>query len=122
MIEDGKVSFWLGTNTNIHQQKENENIKDEFISIASHELKTPLTTIKGFFQLIKREVSTQTTLGNFVEKAERQLERLTRLIEDLLDVSKINAGKMIYNKESFDFSALPPTRWKVYNILQKRTA
>jgi two-component system CheB/CheR fusion protein len=106
LIEDGKVSFWLGTNTNIHQQKENENIKDEFISIASHELKTPLTTIKGFFQLIKREVSTQTTLGNFVEKAERQLERLTRLIEDLLDVSKINAGKMIYNKESFDFSAL----------------
>lgn len=106
LIEDGKVSFWLGTNTNIHQQKENETIKDEFISIASHELKTPLTTIKGFFQLIKREVSGHTTLGNFVIKAERQVERLSRLIEDLLDVSKINAGKMVYNKESFDFSAL----------------
>ncbi|MCH5718523.1 sensor histidine kinase [Niabella hibiscisoli] len=106
MIENGKVSFWLGTNTNIHRQKVNETMKDEFISIASHELKTPLTTIKGFFQLIKRDVTEQTSLGSFVIKAERQLERLSRLIEDLLDVSKINAGKMIYNKELFDFSAL----------------
>jgi len=106
MIENGKVSFWLGTNTNIHQQKVNENMKDEFISIASHELKTPLTTIKGFFQLIKRDVTEQTSLGSFVVKAERQLERLSRLIEDLLDVSKINAGKMVYNKENFDFSTL----------------
>jgi PAS domain S-box-containing protein len=106
MIENGKVSFWLGTNTNIHQQKVNENMKDEFISIASHELKTPLTTIKGFFQLIKRDVTEQTSLGSFVVKAERQVERLSRLIEDLLDVSKINAGKMVYNKDNFDFSTL----------------
>lgn len=106
MIENGKVRFWLGTNTNIHQQKVNENMKDEFISIASHELKTPLTTIKGFFQLIKRDVSEHTSLGSFVVKAERQLERLSRLIEDLLDVSKINAGKMVYNKDHFNFSAL----------------
>lgn len=106
MIENGQVSFWLGTNTNIHQQKVNETMKDEFISIASHELKTPLTTIKGFFQLIKREVSLPTNLGHFVSKGERQLERLSRLIEDLLDVSKINAGKMIYNKEDFNFSSL----------------
>jgi PAS domain S-box-containing protein len=94
MIEDNNVMFWLGTNTNIHQQKTNENKKDEFISIASHELKTPLTTVKAFFQLSKREAVNSTKLNPFVAKAERQLERLGRLIEDLLDVSKINAGKM----------------------------
>ena len=106
MVEDGKVTFWLGTNTNVHLQKTNENKKDEFISIASHELKTPLTTIKAFFQLSKREANLQSKLNPFMDKAERQLERLGRLIEDLLDVSKINAGKMIYNKEDFDFGQM----------------
>jgi PAS domain S-box-containing protein len=106
LIENGTVTFWLGTNTNIHQQKIIENQKDEFISIASHELKTPLTTIKAFFQLSKKEAGNQGKLNPFVGKAERQLERLGRLIEDLLDVSKINAGKMIYNKEDFDFGQL----------------
>jgi PAS domain S-box-containing protein len=106
MIEDGEVSFWLGTNTNIHQQKTNEDKKDEFISIASHELKTPLTTIKAFFQLSKREIDSNARLSPFVGKAERQLDRLGRLIDDLLDVSKINAGKMTYNKEDFDFGQL----------------
>lgn len=105
LIEDGRVSLWLGTNTNIHQQKTNEYKKDEFISIASHELKTPLTTIKAFFQLSKREAADRPA-NPFVVKAERQLERLGRLIEDLLDVSKINAGKMIYNKEAFDFGRM----------------
>ncbi len=104
LIENDEVQLWVGTNTNIQQQKTNENKKDEFISIASHELKTPLTTIKAFFQLSKREAGAKP--NPFVGKAERQLERLGRLIEDLLDVSKINAGKMVYNKEEFDFGQL----------------
>lgn len=106
LIDNGEVTMWLGTNTNIHQQKTNETKKDEFISIASHELKTPLTTIKAFFQLSKRELAGKTAVSPFINKAERQLDRLGRLIEDLLDVSKINAGKMIYNKEQFDFGRM----------------
>jgi PAS domain S-box-containing protein len=102
-IEDDEITLWLGTNTNIHLQKANESKKDEFISIASHELKTPLTTIKAFFQLTKREISASKPLNVFMEKAERQMDRLERLISDLLDVSKINAGKMTYNQEEFHF-------------------
>jgi PAS domain S-box-containing protein len=103
LVEDGQITLWLGTNTNIHAQKNNEYKKDEFLSIASHELKTPLTTIKAFFQLAKKDAGEHKVLNQFVGKAERQLERLGRLIEDLLDVSKINAGKMVYNMEDFDF-------------------
>jgi PAS domain S-box-containing protein len=106
LIEDGKATLWLGTNTNIDLQKSNEHKKDEFISIASHELKTPLTTVKAFFQLAKREIAPDKKLNVFVDKADRQLERLGRLIEDLLDVSKINAGKMTYNREQFNFREL----------------
>jgi signal transduction histidine kinase len=90
----------------INDQKENEKKKDEFISIASHELKTPLTTIKAFFQLAKREIDPGFKSYGFISKAARQLNRMERLIEDLLDVSKINSGKMQYNLEHFEFSAI----------------
>jgi signal transduction histidine kinase len=90
----------------INDQKENEKKKDEFISIASHELKTPLTTIKAFFQLAKREINPEFRSYGFISKAGRQLNRMERLIEDLLDVSKINSGKMQYNLEQFEFSAI----------------
>ncbi|QEM12456.1 PAS domain-containing protein [Mucilaginibacter rubeus] len=106
LIEEDRIVLWVGTNTNIHQQKTNEFKKDEFISIASHELKTPLTTIKAFFQLTQREINQQPRIQPLIGKAQRQLDRLGRLIDDLLDVSRINAGKMIYHKEEFNFKLM----------------
>ncbi|MBS1527410.1 MAG: HAMP domain-containing histidine kinase [Bacteroidetes bacterium] len=89
--------------TGINDQKENEKKKDEFISIASHELKTPLTTIKAFFQLAVKEMQPEFKTFSLIHRASRQLTRMERLIEDLLDVSKINSGKMQYDLEDFDF-------------------
>ena len=102
MIEDGSISFWLGTNTDIDAQKENEQRKDEFLSIASHELKTPLTSIKSFNQLMNRVRDGQ-QLGLYIQKSYNNILRLEKLINDLLDVTKINAGKMIYDMQPFDF-------------------
>jgi signal transduction histidine kinase len=92
--------------TDIKDQKETDRKKDEFISIASHELKTPLTTLKAFFQLAGREMQPQLKSYNFFGNASRQLNRMERLITDLLDVSKINSGKMQYNFEEFDIERL----------------
>lgn len=79
--------------------------KDEFIALASHELKTPLTTIKGFLQLISKK--NQDTLGKlFIDKTLYQVERLSSLISDLLDVSKIEAGKLQFNTETLDLVTL----------------
>ncbi|MEJ7560502.1 MAG: ATP-binding protein [Pedobacter sp.] len=82
-----------------------EQKKDEFISIASHELKTPLTSIKAFNQLMQR-TKDEGRLNSFIGKSAEQVHRLEMLINDLLDVTKINAGKMIYNIEPFAFSAM----------------
>ncbi len=79
--------------------------KDEFLSIASHELKTPLTSIKAFNQLMQR-TKDFAKLPDFVQKSAEHINRLEKLINDLLDVSKINAGKMQYNMESFSFRQL----------------
>ena len=102
---------YIGTMTDIQEQEQATQAiqqlmgkKDEFISIASHELKTPLTTIKVFFQLMQREMTGEHRLSALSHKADRQLQRLERLIEELLDVSRINAGKMTYQKENFSIA------------------
>jgi len=67
--------------------------KDEFIGLASHELKTPLTSISGYLQILDR-LNNDTNSGKFINKTLQQLKKLTTLVNDLLDVSKIEAGKL----------------------------
>lgn len=105
LIEDGQIKLWLGTNTNIEVQKNNEQQKDEFLSIASHELKTPLTSIKAFNQLMDR-INDPEKIKDFVSKSTGHIKRLEKLIGDLLDVTRINAGKMIYDMIPFSFDQM----------------
>ncbi|MFD1631043.1 PAS domain S-box protein [Pseudopedobacter beijingensis] len=80
--------------------------KDEFIALASHELKTPLTSIKGYLQILSRNIHDRELSGMFVEKAIKQAERLTILVKDLLNVSKIEAGKLELEFDIFDLREL----------------
>ncbi len=73
--------------------------KDEFIGVAGHELRTPITTIKGYLQLLESQ-EPEGTARQFAEKALRQVNKLNRLVNDLLDVSKITAGKLEYHRIS----------------------
>ncbi len=94
---------------------------DEFIGIASHELKTPLSSIKGNIQLVERRlhknlskhsagsnVSTQTLEGmqNLIGRADRQVNRMTRLINDLLDVSRIQENRLKFDIEPVDLVSI----------------
>ncbi|WGQ07773.1 hybrid sensor histidine kinase/response regulator [Pedobacter gandavensis] len=87
----------------IEFRKQAERKKDEFISIASHELKTPLTSVKGYVQLLERSIDKGDvpTLKKHLAKAQVQLEKLNELITDLLDISKIESGKLKFNKRPF---------------------
>ena len=69
--------------------------KDEFIGVAGHELRTPITTVKGYLQLLEQQLP-EGTGKDFAEKAIRQVSKLNRLVTDLLDVTKIQAGKLEY--------------------------
>jgi PAS domain S-box-containing protein len=75
--------------------------KDEFIGLASHELKTPLTSIMGYLQILTR-FTNNSEADKFVAKTLRQVRKLSTLVSDLLDVSKIEAGKLVLTKEKFD--------------------
>jgi len=82
--------------------------KDDFMNVASHELKTPITTMKAYLQILQKMVPSTAVAspGDFIDKANRQINKITGLIDDLLDVSKIQAGKMVYNFADVDLAAL----------------
>lgn len=87
----------------IEFRKEAERKKDEFISIASHELKTPLTTINGYIQLLERSLDKNdlSTAKIRLQKVQNQVEKLSLLVADLLDISKIESGKLKFNMKYF---------------------
>ena len=77
--------------------------KDQFIGFASHELKTPLTTMSGYVQLMEKAPS---KAEQFIPKINKQLSRLSAIISDLLDISKIQAGKFELNKSPIPLNTL----------------
>ena len=88
-------------------------VRDEFLSIASHELKTPITSLKLQLQMTQRQVRPEQGLSPSPEKLAKvldistiQVNRLTSLVEDLLDVTRINEGKLSFNYEETDLSRL----------------
>ncbi|RYF26005.1 MAG: PAS domain-containing protein [Flavobacteriales bacterium] len=89
----------------ITDRREIERRKDDFLSIASHELKTPLTTIKGFMQVLERTLPKEVPekFGATLNKVSIHVDRLNNLISELLDVSKIQSGNIALHKADFNF-------------------
>lgn len=107
-ITDGSIVKWFGTNTDIDEYKRLQAQKDEFISMASHELKTPVTSMKGFTNLLQRRFRRQSDDQAllYLDKIDQQVNRLTNLITDLLDISKMQMGQLSYREEHFDLDVL----------------
>jgi len=108
--DNDKILFWVGTATDIEDQKAELDRKDEFIGIASHELKTPLTSLKGYLQLISfKKTGLPDPIRQYVDKATIALNKLQNLVNDLLDVSKIKAGKLEYATTTINLAELITT-------------
>lgn len=120
---EGQVSAWVGMTTNINERKQIEiererllererrvreeaetanRIKDEFLAVLSHELRSPLNPILGWVQLLQRGKYDEQTTQRALKVIERNAKLQTQLIEDLLDVSRILRGKMVLNVDSVD--------------------
>jgi len=106
VTENNQAVKWVGTFTDIEEQKQVAKRKDEFLSIASHELKTPLTSIKAYVQLLDQMVATDGQTKNFVDRTLLQVNKLDDLINDLLDVSKIENGKLKFDLQPIRFEQL----------------
>ncbi|HKO80903.1 MAG TPA: PAS domain S-box protein [Chitinophagaceae bacterium] len=101
--EKGNISKWIGTATDIDDIKQMALRKDDFLSVASHELRTPITSIKAYSQLLVNTYkhSQDEFLKNALAKLEVQANKMTKLVTDFLKLSKIESGKLQLNKETF---------------------
>lgn len=120
--EDGRILGWIVSATDIHRRKQAEETlvaaeqqlrlaneaKDAFLAAASHELRSPLSILKAQAQLAVRRLGNDTS--DFPGKAfaliDRQVDRMARLVEELLDVSRIQHGRLSLEPEQFDLADL----------------
>lgn len=104
---DGILTKLLGTTIDITEFKRLQQQKDDFISIASHELKTPITSLKASLQLLERMKSNPTALlPRLIDQSARSMEKISELVEDLLNVTRIMEGQVMLNKRKFTIAHL----------------
>lgn len=104
----GQVIGIVAVSRDITARHEVERLKDEFIGTVSHELRTPLMSIRGSLGLLSRGAAGEiaTSAQEMVEIAYRNSERLTRLVDDLLDIEKIESGKMLFRMAPIELAPL----------------
>ena len=98
-------SFTVIVLTDITQIRNGEKMREEFFANASHELKTPLTAIKGFNDLIALKTSDE-EIKSFTAKSDKEITRLVSLIGDMLDLSKLENGVKIADAEELDLGKI----------------
>ena len=108
---EGKFEGYIGSCMDVHETKMHEQRKDDFIRMASHELKTPVTSIKGYVQLLltmfrdhdtsDANISSQ-AIQTSLATIDKQIIKLNRLMSELLDLSRIDSGKLELKMQNFD--------------------
>ena len=91
------------------REREANRLKDEFLATLSHELRTPLNAILGWTKLLRSSVIPPTGIDRALEKVERNAQVQSRLVEDLLEVSRITTGKLRLEVKSIDLVSLVTT-------------
>ena len=100
---EGKLSHFSGVVIEITEQKQDEIRKNDFIAMVSHELKTPLTSLKGYMQLLtsKAKKSADMFTINALERGNTQITKMTAMINGFLNVSRLESGKIYLEKAPF---------------------
>jgi PAS domain S-box-containing protein len=102
----GRALRMTGTNADVSARKEIEHMKNEFIAVVSHELRTPLSSIVGSLGLLDRMTSLSAETQTLVRVARDNSQRLVRLINDILDVEKLESDTLKIRLEPVELEAL----------------
>ena len=106
--DEGKALYVTGAIFDITEQKEDDTRKNDFIGMVSHELKTPLTSLSAYIQML--QVRAKKTDDNFVsgalDQSIKQVRRMTTMINGFLNISRLESGKIHIDKKSFDMADL----------------
>ncbi|KYF70084.1 hypothetical protein BE15_31960 [Sorangium cellulosum] len=109
----GEIVQWYGTGTDIHDQKcaeaalkEADRRKDEFLAMLAHELRNPLGPLRNAAEILRRSGLQQPWAAQACGVLERQVAHMARLVDDLLDVSRVARGRITLRKEHCDLTRL----------------
>ncbi|MBB6271074.1 PAS domain S-box-containing protein [Pedobacter cryoconitis] len=104
---DGEMYF-SGAIIDITEQKQDEQRKNDFIAMVSHELKTPLTSLKGYLQILEQKAKKAQESSAILmhDKASTQVKRMISMINGFLNVSRLDSGKIHIAKECFNMTSL----------------
>lgn len=100
------ISGVVGVFRDVTQEQEIARLKDEFVSLVSHELRTPMASVLGFSELILTRKLSENKLNLYVETIYKEAQRLSTLINDFLDIQRMESGRQIYNYTEVDFKLL----------------
>lgn len=106
--ENGVITGGISTFMDVTNRRKAMQDKDEFISVASHELRTPITSLKASLQLLERMKNKPSAamLPRLIEQSNVSLNKVSVLIDDLLNATKFNQGLLVLNKTRFKVSTL----------------
>jgi PAS domain S-box-containing protein len=122
LYEDGKPIGIIGIARDISERKLLEQQKDIFFSLITHEIKNPLSSIKAFSELLQRHHAkrNEEKPQHYAAMIDEQVDKLTMLVNDFLDISKMNAGKFSLKKEKFDLDAVVSKVVETFNNSQAK--
>jgi len=107
VLSNDHIKYMFSVTHDISEIKKLEHKKDEFLKVASHELRTPVTSIKMYAQILERKLTDLNTNNSYIlNQMMRQIDNVVNLINDLLDMSRIESGKISLVKDRFDLSLL----------------
>ena len=112
--EEGRIISWLTTTTEIQKLKEEQRKKEDFLKLVSHELKTPVTSIKGYTQLLlkmlteeeEKSVSSNSRIKPTLNRIDNQINRLAKIISEILDLSRVDKSQLELTKSKFNLNEL----------------
>lgn len=105
---DGSFAGYISSTVDISEIKENEQRKNDFISMVSHELKTPLTSALTYVQVSKKRTADNgdATSSGMLDRTEKQLGKMARMINGFLNVSRLESGKLQMDCQAFNLAGL----------------
>lgn len=111
--DQGRINVWFGTSTDVTEQRQSEDVlreahrlKDHFLAFLAHELRAPLAPILTAAKILELKAPADAALQNVSSVIVRQTAQLSRLVDDLLDLARIAAGKLELRKKPVEVNAI----------------
>ncbi|MFO0889396.1 MAG: PAS domain-containing protein [Isosphaeraceae bacterium] len=124
----GRIARWFGVCADIHERRlaehelrEADRRKDEFLATLAHELRNPLAPLRNGLQIMRLAAHDRAAVEEARTMMERQLHHFVRLVDDLLDLSRISRGKLTLNKERIDLASVVGSAVEACDLLIRQS-